>query len=128
MQAYQRREKVTAPPSHCASLLPTIAAAGYGGTFPQLARREGHRWAFKAPATICYQDANGRLISLEATVLDLSAAGVGLLTAEPIPQCAAAAVFVPIRRFEYSANVKVVHCTAGEDGYQIGCEFVVCEE
>ncbi len=123
-----RDGRVVVPPAHCASLLPKLAAAGYGGSFPLLFKRDQHRWALQAPASIRCCNADGSQVEIDAVVTDLSADGIGLLTRQSVPTGASAEVFMTVRRFTYSAGVRVAHATATPEGLHIGCKFVVREE
>jgi hypothetical protein len=121
------RERIVVPPAHCASLVAKLAAAGYGESFPTLFKRGLHRWAIQAPATIRYAAASGAPVEAEAQVTDLSAAGIGLLSKEPVAAGTQAEVFVLVRDFTYSGRVRILHSTSTAAGVRIGCEFIVRE-
>lgn len=113
---------------HCRSLVLKLAAKSPMDPKHVLYRRECFRWAIKAPAAIRYYAADGTQVVIEASVEDLSANGIGLLSRSALPDNLRAEVFIESEGRTYSAAVRITHSAAVTDGFHIGCEFLVQDE
>lgn len=127
MNARSGRSQIIMSSKHCASLVARLAANRPADPSQVLFRREYYRWALEAPAAIRYQTADGSRITVDAFVVDLSAAGIGLQCLKSVPTDLPAEVFVSAEGQTYSATIQVTHCTARPGGFKIGCRFVVRE-
>ncbi len=128
MKIQGRDFSLEASKKHLMSLLPKVAAGSMLDPSHVLFRRERRRWALQAPAAIRYHAGDDKVMIMEATVEDLSASGIGLLSKDSMPADISAEVFVTSDSQTYSATVRIMHVTAVADGFRIGCEFVVREE
>jgi hypothetical protein len=127
MATHETQGSLVISSKHCMSILSRLAAKGYPDTSMDLFHRESYRWAFQAPAVIRYTATDGSRVTMDATIEDLSANGIGLLCKQALPEKLEAEVFVSYDGEVYSAAVRVVHTTAVSDSFRIGCAFVVRE-
>lgn len=128
MTARRPQGTVVASDKHCVSLIARLAEKGYPDLSTSLFHRETYRWTLQVPAVIRYQTVEGTRMTLDATVEDLSAAGMSLACREPLPDNMPAEVFVSFEETVYSAAVQVVHATPAADKFKIGFRFVVRED
>jgi hypothetical protein len=110
---------------HCRSLVPKLAAKSPTDPSHVLYRREYLRWPLQTPAAIRHHAADGTQVVVEATVDNLSASGIGLLSPTALPGNSPAEVFVQADGRMYSAAVRIVSSIPLPNGFRIGCEFVV---
>jgi hypothetical protein len=83
--------------------------------------RRHDRMPFAVPMVLSWKDARGRVQSLRAKCLDLSAEGARLETDMPIP--ARTSVTLDSPRYGSLGSASVRHCVRNTLKYSIGVEF-----
>ena len=91
-------------------------------------RRQGPRWPFPGTVELWIPDENGVEQHTLATSVNLSLHGVGVKTEQELPEGLEVAIAIHEPEMSFHGRAVVRHCTAIDDGYYIGMQFIFEDE